>query len=357
MSMAKLREYYDAARTLASERGSTVLREALGVLRYRVHAGKGPPLYLTYRLFDVQPSLWSEYMDNRERWDLQQRVNDKDHFHLADDKLAFHGHCRAHGIRTPDLLAVVGGSPDAAAGHRHVSSASEFLGFLSEVGPADLVFKLAHGTRGEGFHSSRWDGRHLLSLADGQRTTPADFYARLEGASDTYLVQPRLRAHRLLAPVMSGEGLGTVRIVSYVTRDRQTLVPWAYIRLPITGSVSDNFAHGASGNLLANVDVETGRLGPGFARRPGRSLIDRFEAHPETHERIVGREVPRWDTVVELCRTAAQHFPGLRTIGWDIAITDDGLYVIEANKTYDIDVHQIALQRGLRRELTELYAR
>jgi hypothetical protein len=43
--------------------------------------------------------------------------------------------------------------------------------------------------------------------------------------------------------------------------------------------------------------------------------------------------------------------PGLRTIGWDVAITQQGPLLIEGNGAYDTDILQLAEDRGLRSQL------
>ena len=69
----------------------------------------------------------------------------------------------------------------------------------------------------------------------------------------------------------------------------------------------------------------------------------------------MGRPVPRWHDVLNLSVRAAKAFGEMRTVGWDIGITDEGPMVIEGNRTYDADLLQITLQRGLRSEIAELF--
>lgn len=358
MNLSAIKDYIRAARTIARERHTSVAAESMRLARFRLRTGRGTPIYLAYRLFEVSPDRWDDYLDNRERYPLQLQLNAAEYRHLADDKLAFYRHCRERDVPTPEVLAVVGGQARASEGEpRQVARADEMRRFLERLAPRDLVFKVADGTRGAGFRVARWDGQTLHDLASGVTLAPEVLFDQLLATGAMYLVQERLRAHPALAPVMAGDALGTVRIVSFVTRDGDVVLPWSYIRLPVSGSVSDNFAHGESGNLVASVDIDTGTLGVAFGRRRGRTLLERFEAHPETGATIVGYLVPCWEELKQLCVQTARKFPGLRTVGWDIAITPDSLFVIEANKTYDIDGHQVSLQRGLRRELLELYAR
>jgi hypothetical protein len=54
---------------------------------------------------------------------------------------------------------------------------------------------------------------------------------------------------------------------------------------------------------------------------------------------------------MSLIDRAAMVFPELNTLGWDVAVTNMGLYILEANSRYDIDLNQITLNRGIRPEI------
>jgi hypothetical protein len=40
----------------------------------------------------------------------------------------------------------------------------------------------------------------------------------------------------------------------------------------------------------------------------------------------------------------------LQTIGWDIALTDEGIFIVEANTAYDAASFQLFEKRGMRKE-------
>ena len=187
------------------------------------------------------------------------------------------------------------------------------------------------------------------------RNDPGQFFAELDVARSDYLVQPRLVRCDELRDVMPGTALGTLRIITYIRRDGTVLAPYAIIKLPVTGQVADNFVHGQSGNLISGIDVASGTMINAFGRPRGKHLPTQFRTHPETGSLIVGRRVPRWHDVLDLSVRAAKAFREMRTVGWDIGITDEGPIVIEGNRTYDADLLQITLQRGLRSEIDQLF--
>jgi hypothetical protein len=65
-------------------------------------------------------------------------------------------------------------------------------------------------------------------------------------------------------------------------------------------------------------------------------------------------KVPLWQDVKSTLVRSALAFSDLRTIGWDVAVTDDGPSIIEANWDWGENIIEVAHNRGLRSELTEL---
>ena len=64
------------------------------------------------------------------------------------------------------------------------------------------------------------------------------------------------------------------------------------------------------------------------------------EKHPDTGAQIEGTVVPNWKSVKETMLELATllPFPGL--VGWDVALTDSGLVIVEANTGPGLDIHQ-----------------
>jgi hypothetical protein len=58
--------------------------------------------------------------------------------------------------------------------------------------------------------------------------------------------------------------------------------------------------------------------------------------HPETGLKFAGFRLPLWKEVLSLSEEAAYKFLPLRTVGWDLAITEKDVKLIEANAYYGI---------------------
>jgi hypothetical protein len=69
--------------------------------------------------------------------------------------------------------------------------------------------------------------------------------------------------------------------------------------------------------------------------------------HPDTGGAITGTAVPDWNAVLTVVREAAATLPGIRTQSWDIALTDRGPIILEANYGGDLNLGQLAWGRGV----------
>ena len=53
---------------------------------------------------------------------------------------------------------------------------------------------------------------------------------------------------------------------------------------------------------------------------------------------MLGRKIPNWDKVCDGVKQAHAMLPGCRFIGWDVAITEDGIELIEGNHNPDYEL-------------------
>jgi hypothetical protein len=92
--------------------------------------------------------------------------------------------------------------------------------------------------------------------------------------------------------------------------------------------------YGRSGNLVDNahfggcfsvIDEN------GYAIAAGDVKRHKFTVHPDTGVALTGFKVPDWEQACELVRHLATKVEGLRYIGWDLAHTDKGWLLVEAN--------------------------
>lgn len=191
----------------------------------------------------------------------------------------------------------------------------------------DLFVKLADGFGGKG--AARWIYSGGRWHNDPHAFTEPELLSHLaESSRKAPLVLQR--RHRLSAGLsdLGVSGLSTVRIITFRDFDRpEPRVLSAGFRIPAASSIRDNFS---GGGLAAPIDLRTGELAAGRKIDPAESHID-FPSHPDTGGRILGRRLPMWDQVKELAIRAHAAYPEFPSVGWDIAIAESGLLLMEGN--------------------------
>ena len=138
------------------------------------------------------------------------------------------------------------------------------------------------------------------------------------------LVEELIVQHPKLAEIHP-DSVNTVRMVTILKEDGEADVVFAGLRIGSEGSFPVNMA---TGGMCAKLDPDTGVIA-----KPGTNYRNQvFESHPITGVKLVGREIPHYDQVRAAVREAAKVVPQVRYVGWDVAVTADGIDLIEGNE-------------------------
>jgi hypothetical protein len=347
-------DYYLAVKTSTRGRWLSAPSQMLRVAASRLIYHLGPRLYCLYRLDRKPVRTWRSYVDDANKAP-QRTINPAASRRLVDDKVAFHRECLKHDLKTVQVLglfpedstALFSDSPPPMRDPAHLQQ-------LLDAHPDGLFVKPRGGAHGEGAFP-------ILPESGGWRFpggvgTSRDVFDYCVSCAQrhTLLVQPRLITTEALRCVMAPTGFGTIRAVTYMHDQVPALVA-ACLRIVVEGNAADNFTHGTSGNLVASIDTVTGTL---ITARASRSrawpdIVD-LDTHPVTGVRLVGLQIPYWSELLKLVLRAQVAFGGLCTVGWDVGITQDGPLLVEANALYDLDLLQVAYDRGFAPDLQQI---
>jgi len=270
------------------------------------------------------------------------------------DKVATGLVLRAAGIPTPTALALYrtgGWLSDVPV----LSGAEELAAFLRRPDAAPMFGKplISRGSLGAISVSAYHPGDDTLELVDGRREA-VETVAQTIAATypDGFLLQRRIEQHPVVA-AYSGNTVASVRFVTL--NDGGTVEPaYAVWKIADPNATADNVWR--AGNLVAAVDLATGRVTRGQqGSGPGAVLLDN---HPRTGLPLVGLQLPDWPKMVETALAAARAFSDAPSIGWDIAFGADGPIVIEGNALAYHILYQLGHGRGaLSLKLAEVAAR
>jgi hypothetical protein len=344
--------YYAAASSVSRSMHVSYLSAWKKILAARLLEGIGPFHFCLFCMDGVPPERWEHYLTNTELDRAQRRWNPEPFRELVRNKARFFQRCTESGLPTPPVLGIVGDQACLFADVPVIDCADALACVLQNHAGPDFFFKLGRGAHGDGALVVRRVGTKYDF--DGRCGTADDLFRHVRHITpprDCYLIQPCLRNHPALASIMSPNGLGTVRIVTQIKEHGVTHLS-AVLRMTVGSSVTDNFRAGMAGNIQAPIDLDTGTLGraAGSARRdwPEMHTVQR---HPDTGAVIAGLELPLWQDVKQLTVRAQTSFPELRCLGWDVAVTEQGPVLVEANHAWDINLLQMAHRKGLRPEM------
>lgn len=100
------------------------------------------------------------------------------------------------------------------------------------------------------------------------------------------------------------------------------------------GADVDNFH---AGGIAASVNIENGVVYTDAADLEGNT----YEKHPVSKKQIKGFKIPNWDKIIDKCKSITGYVEGADLIGWDFAITESGVDLIEGNPGASYIVAQI----------------
>lgn len=144
------------------------------------------------------------------------------------------------------------------------------------------------------------------------------------------LVEECVKQHPLMAEIYPNS-VNTVRIVTLM-KDGVCNTLCAFVRFGCEG-ITDNFGNGG---VLAAVDVETGKIITPAINMKGQT----FAHHPVTEKEILGFQIPHWDKVRSITEEAIEAVEGVNYVGWDVAICEDKVVIIEGNSCPGLGAYQ-----------------
>ena len=124
--------------------------------------------------------------------------------------------------------------------------------------------------------------------------------------------------------VFNNTSVNTIRAHTMIDKNGEVRVLKMLLRAGVGDSVVDNYAQGG---CVYEIDAVSGRIISPSLNLGGEEVY----IHPGTEMFMLGYRIPKWDEVVSAVQEAHTLVPGCRFIGWDVAITKEGVELIEGN--------------------------
>ncbi len=153
----------------------------------------------------------------------------------------------------------------------------------------------------------------------------------------SFIVQPVIRQHADLNRLFP-KSINTLRIDTFLEGGSYTHNA-AVVRVGTGDLFVDNWDKGA---IAVGVELDTGRLMRTGWRKNKFADQNGFDVHPDTGIRFDGYQLPFWSESKDLVCRAAETLQPMRSLGWDVAITDSGPILVEVNDVWGINLMQTA---------------
>jgi Sugar-transfer associated ATP-grasp len=342
MNVTALIDHFSEARRITGRSLHSLMAECV---QLRLGTGKlGISEYFDFGLYraDIPTQEKAEFAGYRAQQVLEEILVDDYSRFLSLDKITYYQLMQGNGLPVPHTHAVY--SPSG----RHfpgtvLRTPSHLSEYLAQSNAYPLYVKHSFGVHGGGNLTLLIHDDGQLQLVGGKRISINELVDSLyDRTGFGWLIQESLRPHVEIAR-LCGDRISGVRAHVFLTMQGPRILIGVW-KINSGLRDSENFLKGGVGNLVANIDVDSGRItrvvtGTGLCQQT-------IERHPSTSEQRIGITLPNWQELVSLLKQAATLFPGYLYQGWNIALTDRGPVPTEVNYFGDTDLPQFATGKG-----------
>ncbi len=208
-----------------------------------------------------------------------------------------------------------------------------------------LFCKLVDGECGNGvFQLHIQQGKVFIN---GKPSTQEELNKRFE--QGRYIAQTVIKQHLLMSQ-LHPQSINSMRLITVRSlKDRTIHIFPSILRIGTGESIVDNTSQGG---LAIGIDLATGRLKQYGFYKPQFGL--KVDKHPNSGIQFDTFVIPFFKDAVRQAVYFHSMLPELHSVGWDIAIGENGPIFIEGNDNWEINGPQIC-NGGLRKEFENLF--
>lgn len=192
-----------------------------------------------------------------------------------------------------------------------------------------LVIKQVAASCGQGVHIEKSDQDHLEQQFES-------ILARGKCSIEERIVQADVLSR------FNESSVNTLRVITFNTKHGIKIGP-CFFRTGRAGAMVDN---AGAGGVFCGVNRETGVLDSDGCDE----YLNRYEKHPSSGIVYQGFQLPEWEECIALVKEMCALIPKIGYIGWDLAYTEQGWIMVEANGGSQF-VSQICYDKGCKAEI------
>jgi len=296
-----------------------------------------PINYFTYYLFKKGMPNGKDFLTSKLAAMIPSHYNDQRLKEVLDNKLYFDLFYKQFNVRIPKTILFNHGRRFAMDGKSF--EIDDFDAFKSMLKDTFSRNPLLGSIFVKKIYSSS-KGANIYKIKSSQLDADPREFQKIfwEVLQSEFLFQEAIRQHEHLN-LLNPSSVNTLRIDTFIDESGKVYVLSGYIRMSLNNHYVDNIG---SGGCMVGVDMESGRLRKFGYKNFYAHPNERFTSHPVTRTVFEGFSIPFIPEVKDLVTKAASVMPGLRLVGWDVAIGEDGPILVEGNSDYGLtgnDMH------------------
>lgn len=252
--------------------------------------GTGYYDYQEFEFYNLNKLERKTYLTRVKNNAIVKKFNNKEYFKYFDDKHEFNKRFNKYLKREWLVLN---------------ENYEEFVNFCSNK--KDIIVKPIDGCGGVGVELIKLNNKNLKTL-----------YNKLI-KNNQLLIEEKIEQNKLVSK-LNKSSVNTLRIVTFYD-GKKTHILNNVFKIG-NGGVTDNFSSGSMYTFVENGHI----IVPAIDNKDNI-----FEIHPISKEKIVGYEIPNYDKAIDLVKECSKVCKEIKYVGWDVAILEDDVCLIEGN--------------------------
>lgn len=350
---SRLKTYQNWQRIATEQTGKSLAQQAREILALRRTGGQcGISDYYWYKLYD-STYLHGRGIEDFLGWRLQAKLslalNPRNVVLPACDKTVFMALADSVGLPVAPTVATFKAAsrlPEVLG--KHLRNTTEATAFLRDPSIFPLFGKPAYSQQGYGsaYLAAYERETDCLVFLNNERVAVDKFVARLENSVDRryhrpecgYLFQKPLQLSEPIARLSGWKAICGARVICLNGPDGSHPIR-AIWKIAVPPNHVDNFSLGKYGNLLADINPETGAISRVIGGLwPETKLLSQ---HPISGRPFDNFQLQGWPQVLEICQAIGDLIPLMRIQHIDFAFSNEGIKVLELNDIGGTEIAQL----------------
>lgn len=246
---------------------------------------------------------------------------------ILDDKFYFYLFLKSLNFPTPSVYIYIKENTLLYINPEFANSNLSLREILKK--DMNVFVKKVDGMNGANiFHLKTYDNEVYINSVKSNMSSLLDILS-----NGDYIIQEKIIQHDKISEI-NGTSINTIRLQT-INNNGEIICFNPAMRIGRNNSITDNWS---TGGVILGIDQSKGVLMEyGFIKYP---FARRVKEHPDSNFIFSGFEIPFFDKAVSLSIQLHKILYRCHSIGWDIAITQNGPVFIEANRNWVSSIPQ-----------------